>query len=156
MGKKSVKDNKNIYQQAREELKLTRAAVADKSDGLLSESRIEKIESGALNAHPEDVILMADVYNKPELCNYFCTNECQIGKKYVPMVESVHELPHIAMGLLSNLNSLNRDKERLIDIAADGVITSDEREDFDLFLKHLTEMSMTIEALKLWVEKTIR
>lgn len=156
MGKKSIKENKNVYQQAREELNMTRAAVADITDGILSESRIEKIENGTLNAHPEDVMLMAKVYNKPELCNYFCTKECQIGQHYVPAVETIHDLPQITMELLSNLNSLNRDKDRIIDITADGVISDDERDDFNQFKQHLAEMSLAIEALKLWADKELK
>jgi hypothetical protein len=155
MGKKSTKENKIIYQQARENADLTRAAVEEATDGALSASRIEKIEKGSLNAHPEDVTLMAEIYNKPELCNYFCTNECQIGKKYVPEVQTVHDLPQITMELLSNLNSLNRDKERIIDITADGKIADDEKEDFALFLQHLSDMSLAIETLKLWAEKKL-
>ena len=50
--KKSVKDDKNNYQQAREEINMTRAAASDATDGVLSESRIEKIENGSLNARP--------------------------------------------------------------------------------------------------------
>ncbi|MBQ7605450.1 MAG: helix-turn-helix transcriptional regulator, partial [Firmicutes bacterium] len=108
MGKKSVKENKSIYQQTREDLGMTRAAVEDATGGLLSASRIEKIENGTLSAHPEDVLQMADVFNKPELCNYFCSKECPIGRKYVPHVKTVHDLPQITMELLSNLNALNR------------------------------------------------
>ncbi len=155
MGKKSTKENKNIYQQAREESDMTRAAVEDATEGLLSASRVEKLENGSLKAHPEDVILMAEAYNKPELCNYYCTKECQIGEKYVPAIETVHDLPQITLELLSNLNTLNRDKERLIDITADGHISADERDDFELFKQHLSEMSLAIEALKLWAEKEI-
>lgn len=155
MGKKSIKENKNIYQQARDDLDLTRAAVEDATGGILSASRIEKIENGSLNAHPEDVIQMAEVYNKPELCNYFCTNECQIGKKYVPVVDTIHDLPQITMELLSNLNALNHDKERIIDITADGKISEDERADFEQFREHLAEMSLAIESLKLWADKKI-
>jgi hypothetical protein len=155
MGKKSTKENKNIYQQAREDAHLTRAAVDEATDGALSASRIEKIENSSLDAHPEDVIQMAEIYNKPELCNYFCTNECQIGKKYVPEVQTVHDLPQITIELLSNLNSLNRDKDRIIDIAADGRISADEEEDFELFQQHLSDMSLAIETLKLWAEKKL-
>ncbi len=153
MGKKSVKENKNIYQISREDLNMTRAAASDATDGLLSENRIEKIENGSLNAHPEDIILMADIYNKPELCNYFCTKECQIGKRYVPEVQTIHDLPQIAMELLSNLNALNRDKDRLIDITADGKISADEHADFEIFRQHLSDMSLAIETLKLWADK---
>lgn len=155
MGKKSVKENKSIYQQTREDLGMTRAAVEDATGGVLSASRIEKIENGTLSAHPEDVLQMAEVFNRPELCNYFCSNECPIGKKYVPHVKTVHDLPQITMELLSNLNALNRDKERVIDIAADGKIVESEREDFEVFRQHLTEMSLAIETLKLWTDKEL-
>ena len=156
MGKKSVKEDKNVYQQAREEINMTRAAASDATDRVLSESRIEKIENGSLNARPEDVVLMADIYNKPELCNYYCTNECRIGRKYVPEVTTVHNLPQITMTLLSSLNTLNRERDRIIDITADGKIEEDEREDFEKFQQHLSEMSLAIEALKLWANKKIQ
>ena len=99
---------------------------------------------------------MADIYNKPELCNYYCTNECQIGRKYVPEVTTVHNLPQITMTLLSSLNTLNRERDRIIDITADGKIEEDEREDFEKFQQHLSEMSLAIEALKLWANKKIQ
>ncbi|MCR5486192.1 MAG: helix-turn-helix transcriptional regulator [Lachnospiraceae bacterium] len=153
MGRKSTKENKNIYQQIRDELGMTRAEVSDKTDGVLSESRLEKIENGSTGARPEDVIMMADAYNKPELCNYYCTKECQIGKRYVPVVETVHDLPQITMELLSNLNALNRHRDRVIDITADGRISDDETSDFNLFRQHLSDMSLAIETLKLWADK---
>ncbi len=155
MGKKSVKENKNIYQQVRDELGYPRAKVEEITDGTLSAKRLERIESGVISPLPEDVIRMAEIYNKPELCNYFCTKECQIGKRYVPEVETIHNLPQITMELLSNLNALNRDKERIIDITADGKITDEERTDFELFRRHLSEMSLAIETLKLWADKEI-
>lgn len=155
MGKRSVKDDKNIYQLAREEVNMTRAGVSDATDGALSESRLEKIESGTLNAHPEDVMLMAQAYKKPELCNYFCTKECQIGKKYVPEVKTIHSLPQITMELLSKLNGLSKDRDRIIDITADGKIAENEMEDFKVFREHLTEMSLAIESLKLWADKEL-
>jgi hypothetical protein len=73
----------------------------------------------------------------------------------VPEVETIHDLPQITMELLSNLNALNRDKDRIIDIAADGQITVDEREDFEAFRAHLSEMSLAIETLKLWVDREL-
>ncbi len=82
--------------------------------------------------------------------------ECQIGQKYVPEVTTIHELPQIAMVLLSNLNALNRDKNRMIDIAADGKITADERNDFEIFKQKLVDMSLAIETLKLWTKKRLK
>ena len=45
MGKRSVKENKNIYQISREEAALTRERAAEQME-CISSDRIEKIESG--------------------------------------------------------------------------------------------------------------
>ena len=44
MGRKSTKENKNVYQTSRESLGLTRESAAEKLE-FLSADRIEKIES---------------------------------------------------------------------------------------------------------------
>ena len=69
MGKKSIKEDKNIYFESREELGLTRAQ-ASELIGTISESRLEKLETGKTAIYPEDVVDMAKAYKKPELCNY--------------------------------------------------------------------------------------
>lgn len=155
MGRKSTKNNKNIYQIARDDAELTRAAVEDKTQGVLSANRIEHIENGSTNVNPEDIVIMADVYNKPELYNYYCRNECQIGARFVPEVQTIHDLPRISLQLLSGINTLDRDKDRVIEIVADGRISKEEKADFELFRQHLSDMSLAIEALKLWAEKEV-
>ena len=57
--------------------------------------------------------------------------------------------------MLSTLNTLAKEKDRMIDIAADGKVTEDEISDFLRIKDNLEGMSLTIESLKLWVEKTI-
>lgn len=42
--------------------------------------RIEKIDSEKVLPHPEEVLIMADKYKSPELCNYYCSNQCPIGQ----------------------------------------------------------------------------
>lgn len=154
MGKKSTKENKKPYQIAREDASLTRTQASDNTGGLLTERRIELVE-GNYTPHPDEVLLMAETYNRPELCNYYCTNECEIGKKFVPQVETIHDLPQITLGLLSTLNTLNKERDEIINISADGLISEDEQEEFQIFLSHLSEMSLAIETLKLWAEKQL-
>lgn len=156
MGRKSIKENKNRYQQAREEANLTRAAVEDLTDSKLTERKIEKIENGTQNAQPPEVVEMAKLYDKPDLCNFYCTNECEIGKKYVPQVETIHDLPQITLSLLSSLNTLENDKNKIIDIVSDGKVTDDEKIAFQEFKDHLSQMSLAIETLKLWAEKELK
>ncbi|MBR0355352.1 MAG: helix-turn-helix transcriptional regulator, partial [Oscillospiraceae bacterium] len=80
MGRNSVKENKNIYQRSREALGLTREKAEELLQGLTAE-RIEKIENERSGAHPDEVLLMAEGYKVPELCNYYCANECPIGRR---------------------------------------------------------------------------
>ena len=153
MGKKSIKENKNIYFAAREEAGLTRAQ-ASELIGTISESRLEKLETDKTAIVPEDVVDMAVAYKKPELCNYYCTHECRIGKDTVPEVKN-SSLSEIVLGMLAALNSLDAQKNRLIDITADGIISDDELPDFVNIQKQLDQIDLTVESLKLWVANTI-
>lgn len=149
MGRRSIKEGKNIYQISREEAGLTRAA-ASEAIGWLSEGRLEKIESGASSAADDEVIAMADAYHDFLLCNRHCTQMCQIGTQNVGVIEE-KELSQITLELLAAINSLERDKNRLIEIAADGQIHEDEKADFDKIGKTLESMASTIDSLKLWI-----
>lgn len=152
MTRKSVKKDKTIYQQFREEAGFTRAQ-ASEALSFISESRIERIEYGAL-PQPEEVVEMAIVYKKPELCNYYCSHECRIGQEFVPEVR-VSSLQQIVLEMLASLNALERHKDRLIEISSDGVISDTEMPDFISIRDRLDEMSLIIESLKLWLDKTI-
>ncbi len=154
MGRKSIKENKSIYFTAREEAGLTRAEASERMTAT-SESRLEKLETGKVTMYPDDVVDMANAYKRPELCNYYCTHECKIGKNSVPEVK-VSSLSEIVLGMLSALNSLNKQKERLIDITADGVISDDELPDFVQIQRELDHIDTTVESLKLWVANMVQ
>lgn len=153
MGKKSIKENKNVYQVAREEQGLTREAAADLMQ-YISDDRIEKIESEKSLPHPDEILLMEKAYKAPELCNYFCSHECPIGQVTVPEVE-YKSLAEITLMMLSSLNSMDGYKNRLIEITSNGQIDDDEVEDFKKIRKQLDQIVATANSLKLWVDKTI-
>ena len=153
MGKASVKENKSIYQKTREELGLTR----EKAEELLetiSKDKIEKIENGKTTVQPDDVLIMAEKYKKPLLCNYYCSNECSIGKQYVPEIK-VKDLSQIVLEMVASLNSMNKKKDRLIEIASDGIIDNDEIDDFIYIQNELEKISITVETLQLWSERML-
>ena len=153
MGRVSTKENKNRYQMAREELGLSREKASELLE-IIPPERIEKIENEKTYPHPEEVLVMSQRYKKPSICNYYCSHECAIGKEYVPEVQ-IKELSSIVIEMLASLNSVNKTKERLIDIAADGVISDDEIEDFIYIQNELERISITVETLQLWAEKMI-
>ena len=151
MGRVSVKKNKSIYQLIRENCGLTREKASDLMEGMTA-SRIEKIENGQ-EPTPYDVIQMADCYNKPDLCNYYCSHRCAIGEKYVPHVE-LSELPNIILETVASLNEIAPHTSKLIQIARDGKISDDEISTFAFISKKLDEVSLAIDALNLWIDKT--
>ena len=153
MGKRSTKENKNIYFRSREEAGLTRAQASELME-YVSESRIEKIENEKFVIHPEDVVAMADAYKKPNLCNYYCSNECRIGQNYIPEIK-LSSLSEISLGILASLNDLGKKKERLIEITEDGKISEDELPDFIAIKDKLDKLSNTIDSLKLWMEQAL-
>ncbi|MBR5361628.1 MAG: helix-turn-helix domain-containing protein [Lachnospiraceae bacterium] len=152
MGNKSVKENKNMYFKSREDAGLTREAAAEKM-GCISADRIYNIETKSL-PHPDEVLVMAECYKNPSLCNYYCSHDCEIGQKYVPEVQA-KDLPTITLEMLSTLNTLSGNRDRLIDISADGEISADEMPDFKAIQDTLNKMSLAISSLKLWVDNAV-
>lgn len=153
MGRVSTKENKNIYQITREALELSREKASELLDTIPPE-RIEKIENEKSMPHPEEVLTMSKKYKKPSLCNYYCSNQCPIGKEYVPEVE-IKELAPIVLEMLASLNAVNNKKDRLIEITADGKIDTDEIDDFIYIQEELERISITVETLQLWSEKML-
>ena len=153
MGRTSTKENKSIYQLAREDAGMTRAE-ASEALKFISESSLEKIENGKTTAKPEDVLAMSKAYKRPELCNRYCSSECEIGKVTVPAIKA-RSLSEISLSVLSTLNSLDDEKKRLIEITEDGEISPDEMDDFTRIQAQLEKISLTADTLKLWMEKKL-
>ena len=161
MGKASVKKNKNIYQITREELGLSRAEATERIPGNpnfpgmagVPEYKLVKIENGTVAVQPADVVAMAQRYNQPELRNYYCCNECEIGKIDAPEVTFDGGIHEILVNMAVALKKVNHNKIRLMEILEDGKLSEDEKEDFDMIYKELEQISMTVEALQLWCEK---
>jgi len=153
MGRKSTKENKNIYQTSREEAGFTREVAAEALE-FISSDRIEKIESEKSLPHPDEILAMADCYKNPSLCNYYCSHECPIGQEYVPEVK-LKDLSQITLEMLASLNSLEKEKMRLVEITVDGVISDDEKEDFARIQEQLAQIAMAVDSLQLWVQKAV-
>ena len=153
MGRKSTKENKSIWQVTREDLGLTREKAADLIPGF-SPERIEKIENGRTQIQPEDVMLLAEYYKMPSLRNYYCTNECPIGRLRNLPTES-KELAQIAVETLNAVNKLEKNKDRLLEIVEDGQVLSDEYADFAEIKSTLDRISLSVSSLQLWVDEQI-
>lgn len=114
MPRVSSKENKNIYFKQREKLGLTRETASDLLETIAPE-RIEKIENERCEPHPDEVLVMSEKYKSPELCNYYCSNQCPIGRQYVPEVK-IQNLSQIVLRLVDSLNTVQDNQRRLIGI----------------------------------------
>lgn len=161
MGKVSVKENKSVYQIARDNLGLSRAAAVEYISGNpeypgmdgITEDRLVKLESGLTAIQPADVVAMAKRYNEPELRNYYCCHECPIGAIDAPEVVYKDNVHQILVNMVVSLESVNSKKSRLMEILSDGVVDDTEIKDLNKILEELEKISMTIESIQLWCEK---
>ncbi|MBP5745996.1 MAG: XRE family transcriptional regulator, partial [Lachnospiraceae bacterium] len=93
-------------------------------------------------------------YKKAQLCNYYCSHDCPIGIEYIPEIQ-LKDLSQIVLEMLATLNSINDDKNRLIEISADSEVTEDEFVDFISIQDKLNKISCTADSLQLWIKNMI-
>lgn len=158
MPKMATKAAGNVFYKAR----ISAAAYNDKLNSRegasevtgIDRTRLANIELGTLNPHPEEAILLADAYNAPELLNYFCSKLCPVGIGNVSPVE-IERIETVALQLLATTRSLPEVKDGIVEIAADGVISPDERPRMERYIAILDEVEERIQALKILYRKVI-
>lgn len=119
----------------------------------IDRGRLYRIESGIANPYPEEIRLMADLYNAPELENYYCTNICPLGGE-MPKAD-LADLDRISIRALSTFRKIGETKNLLLDITEDGIISEDEKGDLNKVLENLEELEQIAQSLKLWVKKNL-
>lgn len=162
MGNGCMKDNKNVYFRARKEAanyneKLFSREGAAELLGV-SVSTLADYELGNTKVVPVDkVMLMSDLYNCPELKTGYCKYECPIGKE-MPVATKIKSLEGIALRMIREFDSdrISEIKKGFIEIAADGIITDDEKPELEAIMKKLDELAMVISEMKLAGEKALR
>ena len=159
MGTDCTKSNDNIYFRCRKDAaryndKLnSRESTADLLG--VSVSSLADYELGNTKVVPVDkVVLMADLYNAPQLLNSYCATECPIGCRR----EMATEIQTIERTTLSLLELFSQDKlhqmmTALTRIAADGKVEESERKKMDEVVCYLNEIRVRIEELTLYDDK---
>lgn len=106
-------------------------------------------ENGHSSIPPDVVLKMSEEYERPELCARYCSEVCPIGQKHAHKVE-FRPLEGAVLGFVKEFKDVKSIKNRLIEIAEDGVICEKEIDEFQMILKEIDELSQKIEMLKLW------
>ncbi len=119
----------------------------------IDRGRLYRIESGLTNPYPEEVHLMADLYNAPELRNYYCRNCCPLGED-VPEINAA-EIDRITIKALATFRKIGETKELLLNITEDGIISENERPEMDKVLRNLEELETISQNLRVWIKKNL-
>ena len=77
-----------------------------------------------------------------------------IGESHAVRAES-KELNQIAVETLNAVNQMNRIKNRLLEIAEDGRVRTDEYEDFMKIKNILDRIAQSVSNLQLWMDEQI-
>ena len=154
-------DNENKYFRARKEASKYRPELysRERASEILgvSASSLADYELGNIKVVPVDkVVLMADLYNCPELKNQYCKHDCPIGKNKCIATEA-KGIEGAALRLIRQFDDENVEdiKDTLIAIAEDGVITPDEMGELKEVMEQLDRISSVISELKLIGEKAL-
>ena len=120
----------------------------------MSVSSLADAELGTQKCMPVDkAVLMADLYNAPQMLNYYCLHECPIGCRH-SISEQVSDLDRVTVKLFKNLRvkDLEALKDKLLDIAEDGVISEDEMPEMQDIIGYLDSLAKTVSELKITCE----
>jgi len=158
MPKKATKAASNIFYLARMNAasyndKLASREGASELTGI-DRNRIAYTELGTLCPYPEEVLVYADAYNAPDLLNHFCSTLCPIGRETVDSI-TAGSLEQTSLKLLASTRCISSIREQLIEIAEDGVIEGDEKEQMSLILERLRQAANDIKALELVYQKML-
>lgn len=119
----------------------------------INRGRLYRIEKGVSNPYPEEIHLMSGLYNAPELENYYCINICPLGSN-IPKAD-ISSLDRISLRAVYILREMDSVQKLLVDITADGVVSSDEVEGMHKILGILEELEQVTQSLKIWVKKNL-
>lgn len=161
MEKDGMNSPENVYFKARKnaseynERLASREGAAELLD--ISPSQLAKYELGITKSMPREmVMLMADLYRCPELKSWHCKNECPIGKSLAIATEC-KSIENIAVRLLKAFkeNSVDEIKNKILDIAEDGVISEEELPELNTIVDDLEKLSLVISEVKMAAEKAM-
>lgn len=159
MGSDCTKCNENIYFRCRKEAakyndKLNSRESAAELLGV-SVSSLADYELGNTKVVPVDkVVLMADLYNAPQLLNSYCASECPIGcrREIATEIQSLERTTCCLADLLSG-GKLQKYMDQLTHIAIDGKVNENEKDTMNEIVAYMSHLKVLLEELMLFDEK---
>ena len=161
MGRDCSKASGNVYFECRK-------AAAEYDERLYSRERAAELlgisvstladyENGNTKFVPVDkVVLMADLYHRPDLKTGYCKHECPIGA-CMPFCTKASSIELAALKVLKGLDAskLESLRRRIIDVAADGKVDASEKPELTEILNDVDEIALALNEVRLVCEKEL-
>ena len=159
MAKHATKAAGNVFYLARKEAE-TRNDRLGSREGVQEETgidrtRLARIESGVLTPYPEEVLLLAQLYDAPQLCNHYCSQLCPLGRKTIPPCELL-QIDRLTIKVLHAMKEAEGVEDDMVDIVQDGVITEDELPRIEEITTRLAAIEKASMELRMWISKYIK
>lgn len=159
MGRNATKAPDNVFYVARKDAeacndRLGSREGAEEETGI-DRTRLARIEGGVLTPYPEEVWMMAKVYQAPQLCNFYCANLCPLGRETVAPCELL-ELDRLALKVVSAMRGAGFVGDTILDVAEDGKISEEEIPKLEEVVERLEAMEKASMELRLWIAKYIK
>ncbi len=121
----------------------------------IDRTRLARIELGSINPYPEEVLLMSDAYDAPQLMNFYCSHLCPIGRQNVEPCEMLDfdRMMFRALGAIQNAEQIS---ETIIGIAKDGKVGQDEVGKMQVVMDYLQNVGAAADEMQLWIKKHMK
>lgn len=156
-----AKGSENIYLRCRKEAAAYNEKLKSREGAAellgISVSSLANYELGITKVIPPDVvILMADLYNAPRLKTHYCAYECPMGKD-APIATEISSIELVTVRIMKALSPSKVEdvREKLVDIAADGVISDNEKPILSELVSFLDDVAKTVSELRLLSERCL-
>lgn len=136
---------RNIYQIARESAGVTQEKASELID--VSVESLRAYETGKRYPPNNAVLRMIEIYGTQYLAYQHLRNSAEIGRKILPEIE-LKDLPTAFLNVLNEVNAFVKQRDRMINITCDGVISEEERPEWDRIMQELDRLSASLMALK--------
>ena len=158
MSKYATKANENVFYLARSEAAKFNDSLASREGASemlgTDRTRLARIELGSQDPLPEDVLLMADLYKRPELCNHYCTKICPIGRKtMLPMIDGT--MSEMAIKLYCGAHDMDEPAEKFLRMMADGKLDAMETEELKQIVPEIEGFTNILQSWLLIAKKQL-
>lgn len=162
MAKQPTKAANNVYCIARKKAaefnpKFTSREGASEFLGISKDS-LTDYELDLCKVVPVDkVVIMSEAYNAPELLNHYCCNECPIGKRITPIIDSenIDNLYKFAISVANTLDDSVNIQKTLLKIVEDGVIDESEKDELEVIVLFFSKLEKRAAELRVIAERQL-